>query len=449
MKVLNNRSVLNEEELVELREEYESDRTNTVLRNALGRSVISDVVGKSTAAPNLERFYNIEVKTMKVTNQKKSGRCWIFSALNLLREDIANKLNIPNFELSQNYIGFYDKLEKFNFLLNELILNIDKPFDERLNQQLIESGIADGGQWVMFANLVKKYGLCPKPAFDDSYQASNTLESNAILSAATKQFAVEAKRLHDAGEDEKIEVLRAKYVKKAYCILASCYGLPPRQFDLEYYDADKRYHIEKGMTPLGFFEKYIGAKIDDYVSLIHAPTSNKEYYERYHIEHLGNVVGGNPVIHFNLPIGRIKELVIANLKDGKPVWFGADVGKYRSRENGYWDDNAFDYQSAFDLDLKFDKADMLDSHHSVMNHAMLITGVTLDEDGNPKRWKIENSWGDTGGSEGYYQLSDSWFDSFVYQAVISKEYFNEKELAALTKEAHDVPLYDPFGTLAE
>lgn len=449
MKVLTKEIALSEEELEKIKENYLGDRTNTVLRNALSKTEISNVVSKSTASTHLQRYYNIEVKTMKVTDQKRSGRCWIFSALNLLREEIANKLNIPNFELSQNYIGFYDKLEKFNFLLNELVLNIDNPLDERLNQQLLETGIADGGQWVMFANLVRKYGLCPKSSFDDSFQASNTLESNKLLTTACKQFAIEAKKLHEAGEDEKIEALRSKYIKKAYQILASCYGVPPQHFDLEYYDADNRYHNELQLTPKSFFEKYIGDKIDNYVSIIHAPTANKEYYERYHIEHLGNVVGGNPVVHLNLPMERIKELIIANLKDGHPLWFGADVGYFRNRENGYWDDGSFDYLSAFDQDLKFDKAEMLDSHHSVMNHAMLITGVTVDENGRPIRWKIENSWGNTGGSEGYYQMSDSWFTTFVYQVVISREYFNENELKALAKEPHGVPLHDPFGTLAE
>ncbi len=429
---------------------YNADRANAVLRHALSTTPLPNVINDSVGQySGTDHTFSIEVKTMHATNQKESGRCWIFSALNVLREIIAKKCKISEFELSQSYIAFYDKLEKFNFLLHELDENINNDHNERLNYDLLTKGIADGGQWTMLVNLVKKYGLCPKSCFNETYQTSYTKYSNEVLNSLSRQYACEIHSLHKEGKDDKISAVHESYVQKVYQVLLSCYGIPPQSFNFEYVDSEGHYCIDKDLTPLSFYQKYIGDEyIDQYISVIHAPTDDKKYYKTYCIDHLGNVVEGKKIIHLNLPMERIKELIVATLKDDEVVWFGSDVRTYRDRVNGIWDDKSFDYLSAFGTNLYFDKKDMLDYHESAMGHAMVLTGVNI-VDGKINKWKIENSWGDTVGNKGYFIMSDSFFDKYVYQVVINKNRLNEKELNALKESPKHLPLWDPFGTLAD
>lgn len=444
MAVKTEELVLSQAKLDDLKNEYLADSKNTVVRHALINNPIDTLVRVNEQKGNVTRVYSVDVPTMRACNQKQSGRCWIFSALNLVRELVAKKINIDNFELSQNYIGYYDKLEKFNFLLTELILNVKEPLDERLNFALLATGIADGGQWDMFVNVIKKYGICPKPAFEETFQAFTTLQSNKMLNALARKFAYEVRQ-----DGVDAVALKDEYVKKAHGILSSAYGVPPTSFDYDYKDKDGVYHVIKDCTPKAFFDKYIGEEIDEYQSIINAPTPDKEYLETYTIDHLGNVVGGKKIKHLNLTMDRIESLIIASLKAGEPVWFGSDVANYGDRAEGVWDDKSFDYDTPFDMNFNFGKSAMLQTGQSVMNHAMLITGVSLDEEGNPLKWKIENSWGEDRGDKGYYIMSSSWFKTFVYQAVINKKYLTEEEVEASKKEPHVVPLWDPFGTLAE
>lgn len=234
---------------------------------------------------------------------------------------------------------------------------------------------------------------------------------------------------------------------KIYAMFLNAFGVPPKSFDFEYTN-EKGYHVEKKMTPLSFFEKYVGKKVDDYQSIINSPTADKPFLKNFTIDYLGNVVEGKPINHLNLPMKRIKELIVAQLKDQEPVWFGSDVGFYRDRNSFAWDSHAFDYPSTFGFDIKFDKGAMLDYWHSAMNHAMVITGVNLVS-GVPTRWKIENSWGPDNGNSGYFVMSEEWFDTFVYQAVILKKYLSEEELAATQAEPTHLHPWDPMGTLAD
>lgn len=430
-------------------QEYRSNLTNTILRHSLVLHSIDDITRSADSPETSNAIYSIELKTMKAQNQRSSGRCWIFSATNLLREIIGKKLNVDQFELSQNFIAFYDKLEKYNFLLTELEKNIDEKHDERLNQKLLSDGVGDGGQWGMFVAIVKKYGLCPKSLFDDTMTSGSTLSLNKLINSSARYYAAQIHKLHEIGKDEEIKALHENYVEKVYNLLCSTFGVPPSTFNFEYKDNDNIYHYEKNTTPIEFFNKYIGNDIDDYISIINAPTKDKEYGNIYTIDHLGNVIEAPSIRHLNLPLKRIENLIIQTLKDGEPVWFGSDVSYYKDRNKGIWDDNLFDYYSAFGMDFSFNKKDMLDFYQSSMNHAMLITGVTLDENEKPLKWKIENSWGTELGKEGYFLQSESWFEKFFYQAVIKKKYLNEEEKENLKKEPIHLPLWDPFGTLAD
>lgn len=437
------------EELNSVKDEYLSDKTNAIIRHMLSKDEMADAVS-SQDTNNTQFTFSIDIKTMSVCNQQRSGRCWIFSASTVLREIIAKKLGIKdNFEISQNYISYFDKLEKYNYYMEnviELALKGEKKDSRRMNF-LLQMGVGDGGQWDMYVNLVKKYGIVPKSAFPETKQSNGTHASSQLANAALRKFASEVYLKKDEGIDALHE-LKTEYMKKLYALFTSSFGVPPAKFDFEYTDSDGKYHIEKDLTPKSFFDKYVGDEIDEYVSLINAPTKDKEYYQTYNIELVGNVINGKPITHLNLPLERIKELVIAQLSDKDLVWFGSDVSYYGNRTSGVWDDESFDYSSMFDIDFKFDKADMLDFSNSAMNHAMVITGVNLI-DGKPNRYKIENSWGDDIGKKGYFVMSDSWFDSFVYQVAIKKKYLCDKELAALETKPKLLPPWDPFGTLAD
>jgi bleomycin hydrolase len=438
---------LDEKRVAEILAAYEKDEKNTIVRHALSRHGINDSIYDPSSLASVAPEFSIDLKTLPVANQKMSGRCWIFAGLNVMREIIAKKCGIKKFELSQNYISLYDKIEKANFALETILELGARDHDDREFAFILANPVSDGGQWDMFVNLVKKYGLMPQSKFPETFQSEGTKDSDFIVNSLIRGFAAEAHRLLAAGKAEEARALKEETMAKIYAFFLNCFGVPPKTFDFEYTN-DDGYHAERNLTPQAFFQKYIGAKIDSYQSLINSPTSDKPFLRNYTIDYLGNVVEGKRINHLNLPMDRIKELIVAQLKDGEPVWFGSDVGFYRDRSSFAWNEKAFDYRSAFGFDVVFPKNDMLDFWSSAMNHAMVITGVNL-VDGEPTRWKIENSWGPDNGVSGYYVMSKEWFDRFVYQAVILKQYLKPEELKAATQEPIRLHPWDPMGTLAD
>ena len=427
---------------------YQKDEKNVILRHALTKNGIYELANSQDNAAEMDFNFDIDIKTMSATNQRASGRCWLFAATNVCREVIANKLNLGSFELSQSYLAFFDRLEKANYLLEAVIELIDKDYDDRTLTFLLQGGVGDGGQWDMFVNLVNKYGLCPKNVYPETYTSSATRETAQLINFNIRKFASLAKAIYEKDGIEKVKKEKEKLLNKFYTLLTNAYGLIPEKFDFEYVDKDGNYHLEKGFTPLKFKEKYLGSSLDDYVSLINAPTKSKPYNKTYAIKYLGNVVGGKDVTHLNVSMERMKELILAQLKDNRIVWFGSDVGFYGDREEGNWDDGKFDLNSNYGLDLLMDKGESLDYHASQMNHAMCITGVALKE-GVPTKWKIENSWGTDRARSGYYLMSASWFDQFVYQAVVDKKYLSKEELKALGAKPIVLKPWDPMGSLAD
>ena len=439
---------INKKHLNEVLDAYKLDKTSTIARHALSNSDLSVVASNKDGVKDMDFNFDINVKTMDVANQKASGRCWIFAATNVLREMIGKEKNIKYFELSQSYIAFYDKLEKLNLTLEILIELIHEDYDDRTLQFIVQNGVGDGGQWDMFVNVVKKYGVCPKNAYPETYTSSNTRYINSLVNAEVRHFASESRKVLASKGMDSVIALKNDLMDRFYRALVSVYGLPPEKFDFEYTDSDNVCHVEKGYTPESFFNKYIGTTLDEYVSVINAPTNDKPFNKAFTIKYLGNVVGGKKVTHLNLPMERMKELIVAQLKDDHIVWFGSDVSSYGDRPNGVWDDGAFDFKSLLDLDIKMEKGDSLDFRSSAMNHAMCITGVAIRE-GVPTKWKIENSWGEAAGKKGYYIMSASWFDQYTYQAVVNKKYLSKEELAAYNAEPIELKPWDPMGSLAD
>ena len=429
------------------RDQTENSAFDRAMMNALTKHNVKDVAFTNRGLEEAQFAFSVNVPTMEVTNQKQSGRCWIFAALNLFREEIAEKCNIEKFELSQNYIAFWDKFEKINFFYESMIELADRPLTDRLVIYLLDSGIGDGGQWNMLVNLVEKYGLVPKAAMQETFQSSHTRDMNRLINTLLRKGALDLRKAYSEGSD--VMQVKEKYLLDAYRLLTMCFGVPPKSFDFEYTDKDDAYHIDRGLTPIEFAGKYTSLNLrSDYVGIINSPTEDKPFYQQITIDYLGNVAGAPPVTYLNLPMEEIKDLIVRQLKAGKPVWFGSDVGSMGERSMGIWSDKIYDFDGTLGIDFSMTKEERLNIRESAMNHAMVITGVNLDENGVPNRWKIENSWSDQNGEKGYYVMNAGWFDKFVYQAVIEKSYLDEKQLEALqTEPMHFMP-WDPMGTLA-
>lgn len=433
---------IKKENLENIENEYKKDIANTIARRALVKSKISDLTKVNEQTEFTRNMFSINLKTLPVTNQKRSGRCWIFAGCNVIREKIAEKYNLKDFEISQNYIAFYDKLEKCNYLLESIISLKNSPKDDRTLDYLLSTGVQDGGQWDLFVNIVNKYGVVPKNAFPETFQSSNTNEIDGLLNKYIRKFAYDIRN-----NEENIEARKEKSIKEIYSILCSCFGIPPKTFTFEYVDKDKKYNIIKDLTPMKFYKEIVPINLDDYVSIINSPTDDKPFGKTYTVDYLGNVIEGNEVLYLNLEIERLKELAINQLKDGETVWFGSDCGKAGDREGGVWDDATFDIDTLFKINSQMSKGAMLDTRESAMNHAMVITGVNLDNE-TPTKWKIENSWGDEVADKGYYVATDSWFTKYVYQVVVNKKYLTQEEKESLKAEKMRLKPWDPMGTLA-
>ena len=418
------------------------------ISNALSKHNVKDISFTNRGLNETQFQFSVNVPTMAATNQMQSGRCWIFAALNVLREEVAAKCNLEKFELSQNYTAFWDKFEKINFFYEAMIELADRPLDDRLVTFLLDGGIGDGGQWNMLVNVVEKYGVVPKAAMPETFQSSHTRDMNRLINVLLRKGALDLRKAVAAGEDA--EAVKDGYLKDAYRLLTMCFGEQPKAFDFEYTDKDKVYHVDRGLTPHTFYEKYVGLDLrNDFVGIINSPTEDKPFYRNCTIDYLGNVAGAPPVTYLNLPMEEMKSLIVRQLEAGEPVWFGSDVGFMGEREMGLWSDGIYDFDGTLGIDFGMTKEARLNFRDSAMNHAMVITGVNLDAEGCPDRWKIQNSWSEERGEKGYYVMNAGWFDKFVYQAVIAKKYLTDAQLAGLaTEPLHFMP-WDPMGTLAD
>lgn len=427
----------------------EKDIIRRALTSVFAKTNMNDMAFKTENAKANQFIFSIDNKTMGAANQMSSGRCWLFAATNVLREIVAKKLNLESFELSQSYLAFWDKFERINYYIECIIETANEAANSRLVDYIVGTGVHDGGQWDMFVNLVNKYGVMPKVAFPETFQSSNTGNLNRHINNYLRAKTPLLREYAQAGECCKLAALREEMLEKTYSFLCACYGVPPTEFDFEYKDKDGKVTVERNLTPKSFTEKYIGSFLDEYISIINAPTEDKPFDKTYTVKYLGNVIGGKKVCYLNLTIDEMKELVIKQLKDGELVWFGSDCGKYGDGAKAAWDPEQYDDAALTGLDIEISKENMLNYHVSQMNHAMVITGVNLDPDtGKPTRWKIENSWGTGGANAGYHIASDKWFDAYVFQAVVNKKYLGEKA-ALLDGEMTELEPWDPMGSLAD
>ena len=439
--------------LPELVHPYEDSLSYRVAKNAVTSAGLKKVARVPERVAAHTEAFTVQVAPQgAITNQKRSGRCWMFAALNVFRREVMVRENLESFELSQAYTLYWDKLERSNWFLNQVIALVDEPLEGREMAWLLADPLCDGGQWDMLVSLVKKYGVCPKEAMPETECSSNTHEMDYYLTKLLRSFAAELRACHVAGDDRA--ALAAKLpamldtVERA---LRTCLGEPPQAFDFRARTKDKEPKTveELGITPRQFFEKYVGLDLDDYVSVICATTPDKPFMRTFTVELLGNVAEDGQVKYLNLPIERLKELALAELRDNHPVWFGSDVAQSEVRDDGLLDPAAVDVASVFGCpDFSMDRATRLAYGDSCMTHAMVLQGASLNAQGAPTAWRVENSWGKDFGHDGFYLMDDAWFTEYVYQVAVSKKYLTKDELAAWETEPISLRPWDPMGTLA-
>ena len=439
---------ITKELLNQFEERLDSDKRNNVLIAAVDANGINQSAMDYKTLRSLPEHYSIELEAGKVCNQKQSGRCWMFAAYNVFRLEVMKKLNLENMELSQNYPLFYDKLEKSNFFLENILSTLDEELSSRLMAHLLKDPIGDGGQWNMFVGLTKKYGVCPKELMPETSCSSSTREMDRYITLKLRQGACALRKLHEEGKSiDELRKRKEDILSSIYQILVLSLGKPPVAFTYETIDKDKKFVRIADITPKEFFDRYVGIDLDDYVSVINAPTKDKPFYRSFTVSYLGNIVG-EKVRYVNLPIEELKELVVRQLSSGEVVWFGSDVGQFSNRTNGFLSRKNFDLENLFGTSFDMTKEERLDYGESLMTHAMVFTGVNIDKDGKANRFKVENSWGDNVGYKGFYAMDEDWFDNFVYQAVINKKFLSPKQLQAYEEEPIVLSPWDPMGSLA-
>ena len=429
---------------------YEANPKFVAMENAISHNGLLTSLEKRSSAVENTPVFSLDLTKDKVSDQKASGRCWMFAALNTFRHKMIAGFQLEDFELSQAHTFFWDKYEKSNWFLEQVIATADQELTSRKVKFLLDTPQQDGGQWDMVVSLFEKYGVVPKSVYPESISSSNSRELNQILNKLLRQDAQILRELREKGaESSELQAKKEELLQEVFNFLAMNLGLPPRQFDFSYRDKDNHFHSESGLTPLTFYQKYVNLKLDDYVSIINAPTADKPYGRSYTVEMLGNVVGSKPVRYLNVEIDRLKELAIAQMQSGETVWFGSDVGQSSNRKVGVMAEGMHDFTASMGIRLTQDKAGRLDYSESLMTHAMVLTGVDLDENGKAKKWKVENSWGEKVGNKGYFVASDAWMDEYTYQIVVRKEFLTAAELAAYKAEPLVLAPWDPMGALAK
>ena len=439
---------LAETDLELLRKDFADNPVYRLTQNAVTRVTVDDVAINREIVNSIDHSLSTHLDDWKVTNQERSGRCWLFAGLNLLRVGVMRTTGLKDFEFSQNHAMFWDKIERANYFLEAIIETADRDLDDRTVAFLLESVAGDGGQWNMFAALVGKHGLVPKSVMPETQSSSNTGRMNAILRSQLRQGARAVRAAYSTGGAAAARAEKAEILRIIYRVLCIHLGTPPERFDWQWTDKDREFHRDGVLTPQEFAARYVELPVADYVCLVHDPRATSPQGRTFTVEYLGNVIGAPPVTYLNVDVPLLKRLTAASLSAGEPVWFGCDVGKMMSNDYGIWDAALYDLPSVYDTTFDLDKAARLDYGESQMTHAMLFTGVDLGEDGAPRRWRVENSWGSDTGRDGFYTMNDSWFDEYVFEIAARRSALPPELQAALDTEPIVLPAWDPMGALA-
>jgi bleomycin hydrolase len=428
---------------------FRNDPTARLAQNAVTKTTADDVAMDREIVTEMDFSFSTRLDSWTATNQKRSGRCWMFAALNLLRVGAMEKMNLKDFEFSQNYTLFWDKFERSNYFLEAIIDTAAHKSSDRLVAFLLSQPLSDGGQWNMAVNVIQKHGLVPKSAMPETESSSNTRRMNSILTCRLRQGARDIRLLlASGGTQQSLAEMKSQILTEIWRVLCIHLGTPPRQFMWQWRDSNGNFNRDGMMTPLAFAQKYVTIPIEEYVCLVHDPRPENPFGKTYTVSCLGNVVGGKKVVYLNIEIDQMKKITRQLLESQTPVWFGCDVGKQMRRDMGVWDAELFDYKGLYGIDFGLSKADRLTFHQTSMTHAMLFTGVDVVGD-TIRKWRVENSWGtEKSGQKGFYAMNDSWFDAYMFEIAAPRSLLTATQLNAFDEEPRVLPAWDPMGALA-
>ncbi len=422
-----------------IRTGYKGSAAERAVKNALATTSISTLATNGDNLAMCDTHFSHQVKTKGITDQRSSGRCWLFTGLNVLRAKMITKHELKEFEFSQNYLSFYDLLEKSNLFLQGIIDTRNLPLDDRKVEWLLKSPIGDGGQFTGVSNLITKYGAVPKSAMPETYQSNNTRDMRMILSLKLREYALTLRSAKKA----ELQSLKTTMLTEIYGILVKCLGVPPTEFEWSRYNSKDELVSTKVYTPKSFYEEFVGEDLEsNYVMIMNDPT--REYGKVYEIDYDRHVYDGENWLYINLPIERVKEIAIASIKDNTAMYFSCDVGKFFDRKKGVLDIANLDYESLFDTTLPMDKRQRVSTFASGSSHAMTLIAVDIDNNGRTTKWMVENSWGPTSGYKGNVIMTDEWFNEYMFRLVAERKYVPADVLKMLDQKPVLLPAWDPM-----
>lgn len=436
---------LTPEMLNKIKQSYKPTVQDKALRNAVANNKIQALALNLDNVNKYDTHFSNRVNSRGITDQKSSGRCWMFTGLNVMRSAMIAKYNLGAFEFSQNYLFFYDQLEKSNLFLSLIIKHIDEPLDSKDNEWLFKNTLSDGGQFTGISDLVTKYGVVPSTVQPETYNSNNTRKIDDLITLKLKEYALElrAMKTEKKAKVDKLEARKIEMLSQVYKMLVLAYGEPVQEFTYTLRDAQGKEISTETYTPKSFYDKYVGKDLkNSYVMLMNDPS--REFYKVYEIENDRHVMDGENWKYINLPIEDIKKVAIASIKDSTMMYFSCDVGKFLCSEKGLLDVNTYDYASLMGTNFGMDKKQRIQTFASGSSHAMTLCAVDLDKDGKPKKWLVENSWGASSGWQGHLIMTDQWFDEYMFRVVVDKKYIPSDILKYLDQKPIVLPPWDPM-----
>lgn len=422
--------------------DFKSDKNVKALQNAISSNDIKKLAVNRENLGAVDTYFKYEVKTHGVTNQKSSGRCWLFTGLNVLRPIASQHINGKEFKFSQSFIFFYDQLEKANLFLEGIIDTRTKPMDDKRVEWLIKNPIGDGGQWTGLVDLVGKYGVVPEEVMPESYNADNTRMMSTLLRRNLKADAMKIRSMSASGKtEETIRKEKNLMLADVYRILALTLGEPPQNFKWRYTDKEGNLTEYVDYTPKSFYVKWVNVNLTDYVMFMNDPS--RPYYKLYEIDYDRHMIEGGNWKYINLPANEIKEFAKQSIMDDEAMYFSCDVGKQLDINRGYLDVNNYDYSGLFSVNFDMNKTQRIQTFASGSTHGMTLIGVDVDKNQKPTKWLLENSWG-MKGYKGHLIMTDDWFSEYMFRLVINKKYISTKILKILDSEPTFLPPWDPM-----
>ena len=434
--------------LEQITKSVNDDADTRALINAVSNNDIQKLALNRDNVGELDMNFSNKIKIKGITDQKSSGRCWLYTGLNVIRTGTIENYKMDDLQLSQTYPFFWDQLEKANLFLEGIVQTVDKPMDDKRVEWLLKNPIGDGGQWTGVVDVIQKYGVVPFDVMPDTKNSEATRWMSRLLRRKLRGQAMDLRQMFEDGKKEKaLQETKVEMLGEIYRILVLSLGEPPTQFEWRYKTADGKLSEMKTYTPMSFFKDFVNVDLNDYVMFMNDPS--RPYYKLYEIDYDRHIFEGENWKYINLPVDDIKNFAIESIKNNEAMYFSCDVGKQLDKVKGTLDVNNYSYDDLFGVTFDMDKTERIKTFESGSSHGMNLVGVDLDEDGKARKWLLENSWGAKSGHKGFLVMTDNWFNEYMFRLVIKKEYVSPSAIQILDTEPTLLPPWDPMFALEE